>query len=1518
VGKKYLAENFPRGLSFNHHLVEGKVIKNDITKPKEDNNHKRSAEQTLSPFTSFLNALTNKGYYPEVDCQINVNNVCVPAIALFDTGADTDNFISDTLATQLEDEGLRRSTGGDTKVCSCFDECRPTKGHFVVELHITDRGTPPLIKKIECTLKVLEFNKNFNIIIGKPTLLKNNLLEYFTRLEAVVAPIAGTTQRHDRKKLERDDRLLLTKLQNMSITQLNALTHHSDILDKEDDGDEDIGDEPFTDLPDYTASSLSDEEILSRIRIEGRPEFAERIKQVCRDFIDVLRTEVKKTPAKVSPMKLRVDEKLWISRRNRQSVRIQTRAKSAEIEKQITAMLRLGVIEPSSAGEYSQVHLTSKPGGKWRFCIDFRYLNLACLSEGWPIPNIEQMLDRLGQKKGKYWGIFDLTAGYHQAPLHKDSRAATAFITHMGLYQWKRVAMGLKAAGSFFQQRMAAEALRDLMYQILEIYLDDIITPASTEDEFIQNITEIFQALRDANITVNPDKLKLGMPSVEFVGHVIDEHGKHFTREKLSKVMEWVMPTSQRQMKSFLGVANYFRGAVRKFVDLATPLSNATRNYSPLRKIEWTEEMRSAFVELKLAIDQCPILAWLLPGHITVLCTDACQYGVGGYLYQLVNGKEVPIAFVSKALSPTQIHKWSTIEKEGYAIFYCLTKLQYLLRDMQFLIRTDHKNLTWKFLNTESNARVKRWKIAIQDFDFQVDYIEGPRNIVADGLSRMPHEDRIENGKDVSNLNVEQTRRLEYGDISHQESPSHSQLSIMTTMGDHTPNIPPRLEISDLNYALLASCHNAKVGHAGVETMVKRLSRILQQSNIRPWKFMRQHVKQFIKECACCQKMATTKLAIQVMSFTTARIRAMECWNIDTIGPLTPDADGNTFIIVVIDMFTRWVELKATNNTTAATAAEFLFSLLGRYGIPKQILTDNGTQYQNDLIKRYCTLTGIEQLFVLAYSKEENGLVERANGSVMRHLKNLVQEREPPGVITWSARIPIVQRIMNSSVHQVLGTSPQQLLYGNALDLDNRVLLPTEEILIGQEVEATLDPTISVNHQNLTDILDPRNQEESSTKEIPVRKEKSISISNPGHLEDADNSHVLDHHESQSQQGIPLEIKESTLKSTTTMHLRKRRKPNEEKASTSNSITSEDLLINSLGHDNPDGLINQPNSRGDTPPKESYLLALERPIPPDHAQGIGIELSADDGGGTSSHFSVTENGKVANSESFDGLKWLAKREDPVEVTHLDGPTPIAPEERNTSSTWGTTENSFLENIDSFDSLKWLAKREDPVEVTHLDGPTGEIEEEGNVSSSLYATGSKKIAASNEIRNWFAELLAFQERAILVAAGNQMAKDDAHMRQGSQTQTRYDIDSLVLISYPPTSHGRGPPSRFSPPQRGPFIVKEVNGNRIIVEGINDGKREEHLILNVRPFFHDPRGKDPKAVALTDKDMYIVERIISHKGDKKLRGKMTFRVKWEGEEQVTTEPYSLLRDNEKLHEYLKKKNLTALIPKKFNPA
>ena len=538
-------------------------------------------------------------------------------------------------------------------------------------------------------------------------------------------PISKLTERFQKSKLTK--------------AQLNVLVNKNELLTIESDGEDesDESEDHQSEIPDHTVTRESNEAILNKIQMEGTEEFKAKLRQLCLEYIDVLSTEVRSEPAAVTPMLLRVDTDMWRSRRNRQQVRVQTEAKNEEINKQIDAMLRLGVIEPSVAEFYSQVHLTPKPGGKWRFTIDFRNLNLTSKSEGWPLPNIQQMLDRLGSKRAKYWAVFDLTAGYHQAPF-TDSRPFTAFITHRGLFQWKRVAMGLKAAGSYFQQRMAHEALRDAIYKILEVYLDDIITFGQTEEELLGNIRTIFELLRVYKITGNPAKLRLGMTEVEYVGHLINEHGKHFTRAKLSKILEWVHPTTHRQMKAFLGLANYFRDHVRNFATLARPLHQLTISYNAKKRIEWNEEAEQAFEELREAIDQCPVLAWITKGGETILCTDACNYGIGGYLYQIIGGEERPIAFISKALTEQQVQKWSTIEKEGYAIYYGLQKLQYLLRDTHFTIKTDHLNLAWKFLNNETNPRVKRWKLAIQEFDFDIEYLEGEANVAADSLSRMP------------------------------------------------------------------------------------------------------------------------------------------------------------------------------------------------------------------------------------------------------------------------------------------------------------------------------------------------------------------------------------------------------------------------------------------------------------------------------------------------------------------------------------------------------------------------------------------------------------------------------------------------------------------------------------------------------------------------------------------------------------------------------------------------------------
>ena len=343
---------------------------------------------------------------------------------------------------------------------------------------------------------------------------------------------------------------------------------------------------------------------------------------------------------------------------------------------------------------------------------------------------------RLGRHKSKYFGILDLSSGYYQAPLAEESRPLTAFITFMGIYEWLRVPMGLKSAGSYFQQLLATIVLAGLIYFICELYIDDILVHARTEAEFLIRLEKILERCRMYNIALNPGKCKLGIEEIEYVGHKIDRNGISFTREKLDGVMDFEKPIFSKQLKQFLGLANYFKDNIRRYSQIMYPLNQLLRGYKKgeRSRIQWSEEATSAYIEIKTAINNCPTLFFLDPKADVFLHTDASDYGIGGYLWQQIAGREQPVAFISKSLSGPQ-KRWDTPQKEAYAIFYSITQLDHLLRDIHFTVKTDHKNLV--YINETASPMVVRWKIAIQGYDFHILHIPGKDNLVADGFSRL-------------------------------------------------------------------------------------------------------------------------------------------------------------------------------------------------------------------------------------------------------------------------------------------------------------------------------------------------------------------------------------------------------------------------------------------------------------------------------------------------------------------------------------------------------------------------------------------------------------------------------------------------------------------------------------------------------------------------------------------------------------------------------------------------------------
>ncbi len=200
--------------------------------------------------------------------------------------------------------------------------------------------------------------------------------------------------------------------------------------------------------------------------------------------------------------------------KNTQRYRTQSAAKDKEIRCQVELMESLGLIKRSAHTRRSQIHMVPKPNGKWRFCIDFRYLNECSMMEGGVLPRIKELLHRIGERKAKYFAVMDLTSGYHQTAIDEESQKYTAFVTSAGVFEWRRVPMGLKGAPTYFQREMAQTVLAGIIGYGAELYIDDCIVYGATEEGFLSNLEAVFQRFKEYNITLNPKKCKFGQSAI--------------------------------------------------------------------------------------------------------------------------------------------------------------------------------------------------------------------------------------------------------------------------------------------------------------------------------------------------------------------------------------------------------------------------------------------------------------------------------------------------------------------------------------------------------------------------------------------------------------------------------------------------------------------------------------------------------------------------------------------------------------------------------------------------------------------------------------------------------------------------------------------------------------------------------------------------------------------------------------------------------------------------------------------
>jgi len=690
-------------------------------------------------------------------------------------------------------------------------------------------------------------------------------------------------------------------------------------------------------------------EILKYLKIQERcrsSQLTRKLESLVMEYQDRFAVYVGAMPAQIEPFRIEIDESKWEALRPEKYVRPQSQVRQVAVRNFVTKALKDGLIRSSQAKYFSQVLLTPKPNGNFRFCVDYRKLNTIVKRLSWPIPNVEALVRDIGSKHAKFFATLDYTSGYHQAPLAESSKQYTAFVTSDGVYEWNRVPMGPAGAPSYFQHEMQNSVFPDMVHRILKIYLDDIITWAQTEDELIANLRQILQRLREKNLTINPEKCKLGLEEIEYVGHVINQEGMSFSREKLNNVGNFHLPVNHKGLKSFIGLASYFRDHIKNHAEMVRPLQKLITPYQPYKRIVWTESLRRTFDNVKQSIVNCPQLFFVKEGHPIIVQTDASDYGIGAYLFQKVLNpttkkvREQPIAFISKSFNKTQL-KWSTYEKEAYAIYFALMKWEHHLRDTHFTLHTDHKNLT--YLNTDLKQKVQRWKLAIQQYDFDIQHIPVRNNIVADAMSRFCDLPEDTMADKITELNMLIPTDYKSYETDIRESNQIGDSDAFSLLPAEIVDIATIYKVPQEKFKLLSKVHKTGTadqkpdtvgltGHGGVELTIKRVKQLIEAypefHQFKEWKNIRQDVTNFIRQCPCCQKMARLKMPIHTRPFTVSAYGIWDCLAMDTIGPLPQSPDGYKYILTVIDSFSRYVELIPLTSTAAEPTATAFTQML--------------------------------------------------------------------------------------------------------------------------------------------------------------------------------------------------------------------------------------------------------------------------------------------------------------------------------------------------------------------------------------------------------------------------------------------------------------------------------------------------------------------------------------------------------------------------------------------------------------
>ena len=764
-----------------------------------------------------------------------------------------------------------------------------------------------------------------------------------------------------------------------------------------------------------------------------------------------------------------------------------------------------GIIEKSTAAWLIPIVLVNKPNGSKRMCLDYRQVNTHLATDIYPLPRLDELVEQASGNK--YYTTLDLKEAYFQITLHENSRDLTTFSDGVSLYRFRRLPFGLSCSPAIFSRQITTVLAPLLREGWVKNYLDDIILWAPDFPIMLQRINKLFECLQSNGVKLNLSKCTFGEAEVKFLGHLVSEQGCKPDPKNVEAVQKMHPPKTVKEVRSYLGMCGFYRKHIPEFAKIAVPLYNLTKKNVDFI---WTKECQTSFEALKTSLIQAPVLVRADVTKPFIVTTDASQTHVGGVLSQIQeDGSDRPIGYFSKKLKPPE-SRYSTTDREALAIILTCRHFHHYLWGTKFIIYTDHRPLTSIFKKKTKSQRVQRWTWEMKEYSFEIKYVKGKNNFVADSLSRPVRIIKRVPTQSESYLGLSQNEFIHL----QREDPQWKALAEFLEGGNVPTKIYPRTILEQfvvidkilyytrektdgsLHYCIVVpqslkqqalEFAHVMSGHLGQKKTITKAEEYFYWANLKS------EVVNFVRNCQVCQRFKGSTGLQQQWQELPAVSQPLERIGID-LTDMTTGTLNYRYILTVIDHFSRYCKFFPLKTKHTHTVVEALERYVADFGVPQSIVADNGGEFVSKQFEDFCQRHHITVHYTTPYNPRGNSVTER----VHRSLKSVLSTLCAGHPLKWPQYLPSCQAVLNHAVHTSTGVQPYFAFFGRHAPRKVGAPLPgvpgePEGLQVAHEVVQATHKTLTRRYREVAN-RHRKNQAVRVGSLVWVRKE----VLNPG------------------------------------------------------------------------------------------------------------------------------------------------------------------------------------------------------------------------------------------------------------------------------------------------------------------------------------------------------------------------------------------------------------------------------------